>query len=116
LFEAGKAAIAESAKPDAESDDFETLRKNYKEKDARTLGNVKEKFSDVGNLMSLYSDEVESKGKGDRSIAAALDRGERNFNPALVIQTGKDQYEAIGSVSERITASAKNSKEAGLSA
>ncbi|MBW4469304.1 MAG: hypothetical protein KME45_03470 [Stenomitos rutilans HA7619-LM2] len=93
-----------------QTNDLAILRKNYKEEDARTLGNIGKGFSDVGNLISLYADEVKTKGKNDPVITAAFDRGERNFNPALVIETGKDQYQAIGGISEKITASANASK------
>ncbi|MBD2076219.1 hypothetical protein H6F86_20530 [Phormidium sp. FACHB-592] len=93
------------------SDDLETLKKNYEERDARSLGGVTSKFSDVGNMMQLYADEIKSAGKGDKTLTAAFDRGERNWNPALVVETDKDQYEAIGESSNRTIAAAKGSKE-----
>ena len=87
------------------SDNLETLRKTYKEKSWIQSG-----FSDVGNLQSLYADEIEHTSKPDRKLVNAFEKGERNYNPALVIETGKDQYKAIGDASQKAIVSAGEAK------
>jgi hypothetical protein len=60
-------------------------------------------LTDIGNLMHLYLDEI-SPGEGSnapdfliRSTAHSLSqKGERNWVPVIVKETGEDQYEVIG--------------------
>lgn len=103
-------AISSEKVTSATDDDLETLRKNYKEKDARVLGGIKDRFGDVGNMQYLYADEIEHSGKPDTRFTTALNKGDRNYNPALVVEAGKDQYKAIGGLSQKMIASAGQSQ------
>jgi len=62
-------------------------------------------FSDVGHLMHLYLDEIDP-GKGTQAPEFLIQatahllnqKGERNWLPVIVKETGEDSYEVIGNI------------------
>lgn len=81
---------------------IEEAKKNYKD-ESSVSG-----LSDVGNLFYVYGDETDTGStKANPSMVAAFKRGETNNTPALVVETGVDQYRAVDANSATIMASAK---------
>ena len=82
--------------------EIEAAKEGYKDESSGSNS------SDVGNLVS-YIDNGETdtgNAKADAAMVAAFRRGEVNNNPALVIETGIDQYKAIDARSATIIKSA----------
>ncbi len=121
----GMRVVTKIQSPATGGTELADLRKNYHERES--FGSESNVFSDVGNMMHLYADTVDTPAKGDARLTSAFQQGQRNWNPALVVekpktadellkqQTGEtvdDSYQAIGPISQQIIAAAHGVKDA----
>lgn len=84
---------------------IEAAKAEYKDESGK-----KRLLSDVGSNLTLYPDEVATNGaKADPAMVSQFSKGLTNTTPALVVQTGPDQYKPIDPASAKIVASANAS-------